>query len=125
MKRASGSGRPCPASSQNLPIEEADDAPPDGAQPEGEVISQDEDELREMMSAFAFEEEDVKEELAELCDWISEYAKSDHWKLSERQKRMLGRPVTLLLNSLWAKLSDYLPVFLQSGATARQAFSRP
>jgi hypothetical protein len=78
---------------------------------EPEIIAEDEAELRELMSSFAFEEEDVKEELAELCDWISEIAQSDHWKLSERQKRMLGKPITLLLNSLWVKLADFIPRF--------------
>ena len=91
------------------------DAPPPETEQQqpGEVISGEESELRELMESIAFEEGDVKGAvgLAELCEWLAEILKSDHWKLSERQKRMLGRPITLLMNSVGSRLQDYLPRF--------------
>lgn len=96
----------------DLPPEAEQDQPSETI-PQGdpEVIGREEAELRELMDQVAFEEEDVKEQLAELCDWIAESLKADHWRLSDRQKRMVARPLTILLNSLWARLSEFLPKF--------------
>jgi hypothetical protein len=65
--------------------------------------------LSALIEDIAFEEQDVKDTLAELFDWISDYFGSDHWKLTERQIRMLGRSTFQLVNSLWAKLRMRLP----------------
>jgi hypothetical protein len=65
-----------------------------------------------LMAQVAFEPQDVQDVVAETFDWLAERFRSDHWKLSERQARMLGRPTAQLLNSLWAKLSNYIPDIL-------------
>jgi hypothetical protein len=67
------------------------------------------DDVRELMEMVAFEEEDVKELLEEFHEFLAEYFESDHWKLTDRRSRMLGRPLTLLVNSLWKKLSTIIP----------------
>jgi hypothetical protein len=65
-----------------------------------------------LMAAVAFEEQDVQDTLGEIFEWMADRFKSDHWELSERQARMLGRPTAQLLNSLWAKLQNKLPDIL-------------
>jgi hypothetical protein len=65
--------------------------------------------MQALMGAIAFEEQDVKDTLAELFDYLSEAFDSEHWTLTERQLRMLGRPTAQLLNSLWAKLKERIP----------------
>lgn len=61
------------------------------------------------MASVAFEEQDVQDTLSELFDWIAEFFESDHWKLSERQARMIGRPLAQVLNAVWADLCRVLP----------------
>lgn len=80
---------------------------------EGETISA--GEIREMLDDLGdFLEPDVKDVLEEAFDFLAEHFKSDHWKLSERQQRMLARPITRLLNHLWAKLKERIPEKLAS-----------
>jgi hypothetical protein len=68
------------------------------------------DDLRELMQELDdFEADDVKETLVEAFDALSEWFGSDHWKLSERQSRMMGKPVARLLNSIWKELCRVLP----------------
>jgi hypothetical protein len=86
------------------------ESPEEGAIPA--AAGQVEDPIAALMAQVAFEEEDVKDTLAEFFDWMSERFKSDHWKLTDRQSRILGRPSAQLLNSIWAKLQDYLPDIL-------------
>ena len=75
---------------------------------EGETISA--GEIREMLDDLGdFLEPDVKDVLEEAFDFLAEHFKSDHWKLSERQQRMLARPITRLLNHFWAKLKERIP----------------
>ncbi len=62
-----------------------------------------------LMAMVAFEEEDVRDTLCELFEWLSERFKSNHWKLTERQARMMGKPGTMLVNALWQRLQTYLP----------------
>jgi hypothetical protein len=50
--------------------------------------------------------------LEELFEYLAERFDSDHWKLTERQGRMLGKPAAILANSLWQKLCVYLPDIL-------------
>ena len=68
--------------------------------------------IAELMAQVSFETQDVQDQLEELFDWLSVKFKSDHWELSERQARMLGKPTAQLLNSLWAKLQTVLPEIL-------------
>jgi hypothetical protein len=67
------------------------------------------DPIAALMAQVAFEEQDVKDTLCEFFDWMAERFESEHWRLTDRQTRMLGRPTSLLLNSLWAKLQTMLP----------------
>lgn len=82
------------------------------------------DPIAALMAQVAFEEQDIQDTLAEFFDWLSVRFKSDHWKLTDRQARMLGRPSAQLLNSMWARLQNYLPEILAKwcvetpGATA-------
>lgn len=77
-----------------------------------------------LMEQVAFETQDVQDMLAEMFDWLAERFQSEHWKLNERQARVLGRPSTLMLNSIWLKLQAYIPEILAKwceetpGATA-------
>ena len=82
------------------------DAPEQAAAAEPSITS---DEVTALMALVTFEEQDVKDTLCELFDWIAERMQSDHWKLTERQARMLGGPTTQLINSLWGKLMQRLP----------------
>ncbi len=86
-----------------------DDPATDGAQPGAPAAL---DPVAGLMAMVAFEEQDVRDTLSEFFDWMAERFKSDHWKLNERQARMLGKPGTLLANALWAKLQAYLPEVL-------------
>jgi len=74
----------------------------DGAQGE-------EDPIAALMAQVAFEPQDVQDVLTEFFDWLAERAESEHWKLTERQGRMLGRPLAQMLNSCWLKLQSFLP----------------
>jgi len=67
------------------------------------------DAIAGLMAMVAFEPQDVQDTLCEFFDWTAERFKSDHWRLTERQARMLGKPTSLLLNSLWARLCLILP----------------
>jgi hypothetical protein len=68
--------------------------------------------LAELMAQVSFETQDVQDQLEEFFEWLSTRFQSDHWKLTERQARMLGKPSAQLLNSLWAKLQSVLPEIL-------------
>jgi hypothetical protein len=82
------------------------------------------DPISALMAQVAFEPQDVQDVMAEAFDWLAERFESDHWKLTERQARMLGRPTAQLLNSMWARLAEFLPGILSRwceetpGATA-------
>ena len=86
---------------------EADDAggPADVPQGEGDAIAA-------LMAQVAFEPQDVQDVICELFDWLAERFQSDHWQLTDRQARMLGRPAAQLANSMWAKLQVYIPDIL-------------
>ena len=83
-----------------------------------------EDPIAALMAQVAFEPQDVQDTLAEMFDWLAERFESDHWRLTDRQARMLGRPAAQLLNSIWTKLQAYIPDILSKwcettpGATA-------
>lgn len=62
-----------------------------------------------LMESVAFEEEDIRDTLGELFDWLATRFESDHWKLTERQSRMLAKPAAMMANSLWARLQQYIP----------------
>lgn len=69
----------------------------------------DADSVREFMAEIVFENQDIHDLLVEFFDWIAEKRQMEHWRLTERQARMLGRPLAQLLNSLWIRLQNYLP----------------
>lgn len=71
-----------------------------------------EDPIAALMAQVAFEEQDVKDTLGELFDWLAERFESDHWRLTDRQTRMLGRPAAQMLNAIWGKLQVYIPDIL-------------
>lgn len=70
------------------------------------------DAIASLMAQVAFEPQDVQDTLAELFEWLAERFESDHWKLTDRQLRMMGRPSAQLLNSIWVKLQNYIPDIL-------------
>jgi hypothetical protein len=67
------------------------------------------DPIASLMAQVVFEPQDVQDVLTEFFDWLALRAKSDHWQLSERQGRMLARPLATVLDSLWARLQVLLP----------------
>jgi hypothetical protein len=93
-------------------------------EPGAPVDVQADDPIAALMAQVAFEPQDVQDVLGELFDWMAERFESDHWKLTERQARMIGRPTAQLLNSMWSRLQNYLPDILSKwceetpGATA-------
>jgi hypothetical protein len=54
-------------------------------------------------------EEDVKAIVAETFDLLASHFGSEHWRLGPRQVRMLGAPLTALLQHVWQKLAQTLP----------------
>ena len=86
-----------------------EDAPPISTMPNSDQASEDRELVSALMAGVAFDPEDVQETLTEFFGWMAEKFQSDHWKLTDRQARMLGRPTAQLMNSLWARLADYLP----------------
>ncbi len=61
---------------------------------------------------IAFSEQDVTDTLTELFGWLADKFDSEHWKLTERQQRMLGGPTTQIVNATWTKLKTKLPDIL-------------
>ena len=86
------------------------DVPVDGVDVAGQI--EEPNPFAGLMAAIAFEEQDVKDTLSEMFDWMAERFNSEHWKLTDRQVRILGKPTAQLLNSLWAKLNVILPDIL-------------
>jgi len=70
------------------------------------------DDIAEMIPDIDFEEGEVREVLEEAFEWLAGRFDSDHWKLTERQSRMLGRPTTRLLTSVYSRLAQFLPGWL-------------
>lgn len=87
------------------PVGVIEDGPGEDGSEAGEAVS-------ELMAMVAFEPQDVQDTLTEFFDWMAERFESDHWKLTERQQRMMGRPTAMMLNSLWGKLQRLLPDIL-------------
>lgn len=65
-----------------------------------------------LQGLISFDESDVRSVLEEGFEFLADKFDSDHWKLTERQSRMLGRPTAQLLSTLWTKLSFLLPAQL-------------
>ena len=61
---------------------------------------------------ISFNEDDVSSVLEEGFDFLADRFESEHWKLTERQSRMLGGPTTQLLSSVWSKVAQMLPAQL-------------
>lgn len=85
-------------------------ATPEAAAAEGESFQ--DTGITELLAAVAFEEQDVRDLLEELFERLAARFESDHWRLSERQSRILGKPSAQLANSIWAKLRDRIPEIL-------------
>lgn len=84
----------------------ADPASPDAA---GEVDSITGDDISALMAGVAFEEQDVRDLLGEFFEMLASRFESEHWKLTDRQSQLLGKPATILANSLWVKLTQIIP----------------
>ena len=65
--------------------------------------------IASMIPQIDFDVDAVRDVLEESFEWLAERFGSDHWKLSERQSRMLGKPTAELLSSLYGKLTAFLP----------------
>ena len=74
--------------------------------------SENADALAGLMPEIDFDPREVQDVLEEAFDWMADRFDSAHWKLTERQSRMLGKPTAQLLSSLYMKLSNYLPIIL-------------
>lgn len=86
-----------------------------GDEPTSESASAEMDSGAAMVSLLdnvAFSEQDVTDTLTELFSWAADKFESDHWKLTERQQRMLGGPTTQIVNVMWIKLREKLPDIL-------------
>jgi len=107
--------RGIPESISDAPAEsDAPDALPiSSAQPGAEAIAG-------LMPEIVFDAEEVQAVLEEAFDWLAQKFDSAHWKLTDRQSRMLGRPTAQLLGSLYAKIGTFLP-----GVLARWCESTP
>jgi hypothetical protein len=68
--------------------------------------------LADLFPDIHFDPAEVGGVLEEAFDWIAERFESEHWKLSERQSRMLAKPTAELLGSLYLKLGSLLPSIL-------------
>jgi hypothetical protein len=83
---------------------------PDAA-PEGEALEPGTggDPVSDFMAEMVFEEQDVKDALCEIFDWLAEKFDNGNWKLTERQTRILGKATFQLSTSLWSRLQQLLP----------------
>jgi len=70
------------------------------------------DDIADLIPEIDFDQREVQDALEEAFDWMAERFDSGHWKLTERQSRMLGKPTTQLLSTVWSKLAQFLPGFL-------------
>lgn len=100
------------------------DAPESQPAQVGSETQAEDDPISALMAQVTFEPQDVQDLLEEFFDSLAERFESDHWKLTDRQARMLGKPAAQLANALWAKLMQFLPDVLSRwcestpGATA-------
>lgn len=76
---------------------------------QGEPGGGEDDAVAALMAQVAFEPQDVQDTICEFFEWLAERFDSDHWKLSDRQARMLGKPSAILANAMWTKLTALLP----------------
>lgn len=103
-------GEPLSAEAEKLLADLAaadDDGPEDGEAPEGAALEP----VPE--SSIEFDAETVREVLEESFGWLADRFDSDHWRLTERQSRMLTRPTTQLLGSVWTHIRRMLLMRLE------------
>jgi len=81
----------------------------EAALPEAEEPQPEGDAIAALMAQVAFEPQDVQDVLCEFFDYLAERFQSEHWQLTDRQARMLGRPAAQLANAMWVKMQNYLP----------------
>lgn len=70
------------------------------------------DELLQMVRDIDFQQEDIQYLVEQLFEMIAEWRQMEHWKLTERQSRILGRPLFRMVNVCWAKLVEKLPDYI-------------
>jgi hypothetical protein len=103
-----GDGQPDERLLSQIPATVSDDPAGAGPQIIDDAPAAD-DPISALMAQISFEEEDVKAYLSEFFEWMAERFESDHWKLTDRQQRILGRPTAQLMNSMWAQLCARFP----------------
>jgi hypothetical protein len=62
-----------------------------------------------MLASISFETEDIQEVLEGAFESLAEWTKFDGWRLSERQARMMGKPLTQMANHFWGQLCAWIP----------------
>ena len=72
----------------------------------------DEGAIADLLPDISFDPAEVAGVLEESFDWLAEKFDSAHWKLTERQSRMLAKPTAELLGSLYMKIGAFLPAIL-------------
>lgn len=70
------------------------------------------DPVAALMAQVAFEEQDIRDYLCEVFEWLADRFDSDHWCLTERQANLLAKPSVMMANALWAKLMAIMPDIL-------------
>jgi hypothetical protein len=97
-------------------IGEADSEPK--ARPGIQFAASDAEAIAGMLPDITFDPAEVQGVLEEMFDWWAEKFDSAHWKLTERQSRMLAKPTAELLSSLYLKIGVLLPGWLMSWCEA-------
>lgn len=80
-----------------------------GAEEPQEGAAGEVDPIAALMAQVVFKPQEVQDQLSEFFDWLAERTASAHWKLTDRQGRMLAGPLTSVLYAMWQKLQVVLP----------------
>lgn len=72
----------------------------------------DPEEIAGLIPEIDFDEGEVREVLEEGFEWMAGFFQSEHWKLTDRQAKMLARPTAQLASTLYGRLAAFLPGFL-------------
>ena len=83
--------------------------PPLAPGEQGEV-----DELMQLVGDIDFQQEDIQYLAEQLFEMIAEMRQMEHWKLTDRQSKILARPLYRMVNAIWAKLVEKLPDYVTS-----------
>jgi hypothetical protein len=88
------------------------------ARPGIQFAQSDAEAIAAMLPDITFDPAEVQGVLEEMFDWTAEKFDSAHWKLTERQSRMLAKPTAELLSSLYLKIGAFLPAILMNWCQA-------